>query len=423
MGKALLLAVNIFCGLYGAYFAGVILLGALKRQRAPYPVAAPTKRIAAVVAARNEEAVIEGVVKTLLDQNYPRELFDVYVVPNGCKDDTERVAREAGARILPCDIPVRGKGDVLRFAFEELQKMEKYDAFCLFDADNIVDPGFLSASNNALCAGEKVAQGFRDSKNSGDSWVAGGMSMFYWFMSRLFNRGRAALNMSAMLNGTGVLLSADFVREADFQTRTLTEDLELTAQCGILGVKIGWMEDAVTYDEQPNSLMSSITQRRRWFAGGVQCMRHYGPALLKRAIRERCMQALDFGIFFYGNLMQVLAFVPGVASVVKTIQYALSKGRISIAVAGLCGAAVLFVAGCTLGAAGLCTLVKRPIRRELPGILGLWLIAVSWVPANLSALIVPPKWKAIPHVSRAGLPDIPRADKKPRTVPSRKASM
>ena len=33
------------------------------------------------------------------------------------------------------------------------------------------------------------------------------------------------------------------------------------------------------------------------------------------------------------------------------------------------------------------------------------------------------KWKAIPHVSQAGLPDIPRDVKKPRTVPSRKASM
>ena len=47
MGKALLLAVNIFCGLYGAYFAGVIVLGALRRQKPPYPAAAPTNQPAA----------------------------------------------------------------------------------------------------------------------------------------------------------------------------------------------------------------------------------------------------------------------------------------------------------------------------------------------------------------------------------------
>ena len=59
------------------------------------------------------------------------------------------------------------------------------------------------------------------------------MSVFYWFMSRFFNRGRAALGMSAILNGTGVLLSADLIREMGWNTCTLTEDLELTAQCGL----------------------------------------------------------------------------------------------------------------------------------------------------------------------------------------------
>ena len=218
MGDKLLLILNILGTLYLVYFAGVIVLGLFRKNR-EFPAAAPQKRIAAVIAARNEAGVIGEAVRTLLAQDYPRELFDIWVIPNNCTDDTEDVAADAGARVLRCAEPVSCKGDVLRFAFRHLLAMD-YDAFCIFDADNLVDPGFFRAANDALCHGARIGQGFRDSKNSRESWVAGGMSVFYWFMSRLFNRGRAALGMSALLNGTGVVLDAGLIREMGWNTRT-----------------------------------------------------------------------------------------------------------------------------------------------------------------------------------------------------------
>ena len=67
---------------------------------------------------------------------------------------------------------------------------------------NIADPDFFAQANLALCRGSHVAQGYRDSKNPGDGWVAGGTSIFYWFMSSLYNRSRANMGLSANLNGT-----------------------------------------------------------------------------------------------------------------------------------------------------------------------------------------------------------------------------
>ncbi len=50
-----------------------------------------------------------------------------------------------------------------------LKKMQEqnaeYDAFCVFDADNIVDKEFMKAMNKKLCQGEEVVQGYRDIKN------------------------------------------------------------------------------------------------------------------------------------------------------------------------------------------------------------------------------------------------------------------
>ena len=86
--------------IFTVYFACIALF-ALKRRRR-YPKAAPATRFAVVVAARNEEAVIGNLVESILDQNYPAHLRDVYVVPNNCTDYTAAAATAAGARILHC---------------------------------------------------------------------------------------------------------------------------------------------------------------------------------------------------------------------------------------------------------------------------------------------------------------------------------
>ena len=402
MLKILLIIINVLCTIYGVYFVSIVLLGALKKCPGSPPAPA-RKRIAAIICARNEARVIAGSVRTLLAQNYPRELFDVWVVPNNCTDDTAEAARAAGARVLDCTVPVKCKGDVLAFAFRELLAREHYDAFCIFDADNLVDPGFFQAANNALCAGVRVAQGYRDIKNPYESWVAGCMSVFFWFMSRFFNRGRHALGLSTMLNGTGIVLSADLIRENGWRTYSLTEDLEYTAQCGLLGEKIGWMEDAILYDEQPNRFADSFEQRRRWYAGTLQILGRYGPRLWARGIHRGSVQALDFAIFFTGALTQFLGLVPGLLTVNLVAGWLYGCGGWPLLVGA--GLAILlgFCAVCSLGAWVMCRLVRRPAGRMRRAIALFGPFLISWLPANLFALIRRGGWKPIAHTSQAGL--------------------
>ena len=149
---------------YTAYFF-LTALFSLKKPRA-YPRREPKARFAVLIAARNEEAVIGGLVESLLRQNYPRELYDVIVVPNNCTDHTALAAARAGASVLDCTVPTSTKGEVLDFALGRLFRREKeYDAVCVFDADNLVHPDFLQRMNDAWQAGARVAQGYRDSKN------------------------------------------------------------------------------------------------------------------------------------------------------------------------------------------------------------------------------------------------------------------
>ena len=390
---------GVICTLFTIYYIVTCMGGVLFRKPRPTPKQAPRKLIAAVIPARNEGAVIGRLVESLLAQDYPRELFDVYVIPNNCTDDTELAARRAGALILTVQGPIRSKGDVLRGAFAQLAAMGRYDAYCVFDADNLADPGFFRAVNDALLAGYDVAQGFRDSKNPYDNWISGSMSAFYWFMSRFYNESRARLGISCHLNGTGFMVSDAVIRAIGWDTHTLTEDLEFTGLCALNGYKIGWMPDGRIYDEQTCSFWTSCVQRRRWTAGSLQCMRRYVPRLL----RKHSIASLDMAVLFAGNLMCIIGIVPAVGTALGLLPFFISHPWRILALVVLAGA--YYLACCALGAL-LYHAQGRLNKRSIPGVFGFPLFLMSWFPINIVACLTPaPRWKEIRHTRSMDAPE------------------
>ncbi|MDD4796766.1 MAG: glycosyltransferase family 2 protein, partial [Eubacteriales bacterium] len=229
--KSITYVMGVMFAAYATYYVVFAVLSL--KKRAPFAPAAPRHRFAVLIAARNEAQVIGQLVDSLHKQAYPKELFDIIVVPNNCTDDTAGVARRAGARVLQIHAPVRSKGEVLSQAYRQLQKgPAQYDALCVFDADNLVDSGFLAAMNDALCAGVRVAQGCRDSKNPYDTYMSSCYSIYYWLVNQFFNQARTVVGLSAMINGSGFMVSWSLLEQmGGWNTLTMTEDLEFTAQC------------------------------------------------------------------------------------------------------------------------------------------------------------------------------------------------
>ena len=392
--KTILMVCTALCTVVSLYF-GFTCVAGLFLKRKEMPSSEPERRIAAVIAARNEAAVIGKLVESLMKQDYPRELFDVYVVPNNCDDDTGDVARAAGAKLLTVEGKIRGKGDVLRQAFARLTAMGRYDAYCVFDADNLVDRGFFRAVNDARAAGYHVAQGYRDSKNPFDSWMSGSMTVFYWFMSGFYNESRARLGLSCALNGTGFMVSDEAIRTVGWNTHTLTEDLEFTGLSAIHGYKIGWMPKAVTYDEQTTTLWASCVQRRRWTAGSVQCMKRYTG----RLFRKNTASSRDVGILFLGNMMALVGLPPTIWATWELAKrvFADPVHGPTILAASLGGLAFTWI-GSSLLALVLFAVHGKLRPRCVPAILLFPVFLFTWAPVNLYAVLTPPpKWKQIRH--------------------------
>ena len=51
----------------------------------------------AIIPAHNEETVVGNLVESLKNQEYDKNLYDIYVIADNCTDRTARIAREAGA--------------------------------------------------------------------------------------------------------------------------------------------------------------------------------------------------------------------------------------------------------------------------------------------------------------------------------------
>lgn len=378
--------------IFGIY-SGVIMIATLI-PRKKYAEQGPRTRFAVVVAARDEAPVIGDTVRQLLRQNYPGSLYDIYVIPNNCTDATAEVAAQAGAKILMCTEPVRDKGGALGCAFRTLES-QCYDAYCVFDADNQVDPDFLARMNDAFLAGARVAKGIHRASNPTDSYLAGCYDLYFENFHLMFSRPRARVGLSAKLMGTGFAVSRELLQEmGGFNTRTLTEDTEFAVQCAIHGERIWYVPDALTLDEQPNDFWTSSIQRRRWSSGVVKTLHTYWWDLVRASFtRGRMLFCLDMLVMLMGPLMQFVGVFPALNLVVGAVVHgqwlALGIGLASFWVGMSAMALILTILG------------RRKLRGMVKAILLYPWFLLTWYPISVLSVIYPARiWRPIPHGQR-----------------------
>lgn len=387
--------------LYGLYFV-VTGLFAFKKEETKIRGFRARTKFAVLIAARNEAVVIGDLIKSLKEQNYPDDLYDIYALVNNCTDNTYDVAKKAGAKTLNVTVPVKSKGDVLKFAFKKLKKKD-YDAYIVFDADNVVHPDFLKIMNNTYLSGYKVAQGRKDSKNMEDNWLSASYSLFYYIQNFFFNKARMKIDAAAAINGTGFMVAKSVIDEG-FDPKTVTEDIELSIICVLRGYKVAYVENAITYDEQPTKFVDSWHQRSRWSKGIIECNRLYRRDLLAKWIKDRDFSSLDKFMFSIAPFIQILGVIlTGVLGLFYVLgielndvfSYFFSLGFICFAIGYLVEVIInMFVS----------VYYKRDMYENLHGIFLFMLFMITWIPINAICLFKKDlKWVEISHNRKANL--------------------
>ena len=353
----------------------------------------------AIIPAHNEEEVIGNLIESLRNQNYDKKLYDIYVIADNCTDNTAKVAKDAGAIVYKrFDETKKTKGYALDwFLKQKIEENAPYDAFFVFDADNIVHPDFIKNMNKKLCQGEEVVQGYRDIKNPTDSWITAGYALFYWTMHRFYHLARYNIGLSPLLNGTGFMVKFDIIKPQGWDTVTLTEDIEFSLKRIISGKKLGWATDAICYDEQPVGFKQSWSQRSRWTVGHMQCMKEYTKKLLVAAKENKNMINIDGFLYIIGSIP--LFIITLLLLGTNFLMYAgdgMTKAELIINILRYVIPTFLLPIATSLIAM---LLDKRPIKPMLKGLACYPLFMGSWILINLKCLFKrETSWEKINHV-------------------------
>ncbi|MEG1253900.1 MAG: glycosyltransferase family 2 protein, partial [Raoultibacter sp.] len=272
------------CYVYQLYYVLVVL------TRKPKQLVAKTNhRFAAVISARNENAVIGDLIHSIKVQNYPQELIDVFVVADNCTDNTAEVAREAGAIVFPrFNKKEVGKGYALDYCFSCIREHYSdagYEAYFVFDADNVLDVNYFREMNATYDNGAKASTSYRNSKNYDSNWISAGYAVWFLREAKYLNQARLTLKTSCAVSGTGFFVSAELIERAGgWKWHLLTEDIEFSANTILQGERIAYCPTAILYDEQPITFKDSWNQRFRWAKGFYQVFGKYGGRLAKGVV-------------------------------------------------------------------------------------------------------------------------------------------
>lgn len=309
MVDTILISLQIVLAVIGVYQFGLALFGMYKKKnKKQYE---PNKSFAVLVAAHNEEEVVGALMENLKHLNYPRELYDVFVICDNCTDNTVEIVRSHGMNACVRTNPnLRGKGYAIEWMLKELWKMPRqYDAVVMFDADNLAHPDFLREMNNDLCEGARVIQGYIDTKNPEDSWVTAAYGISYWYCNRLWQLSRHNLKMANFLGGTGMCFESELLKEIGWGATSLVEDLEFTMRCVEKGINPVFNYDAKLFDEKPLTFKASARQRLRWMQGHFTVARRYFFKLLWQSIKERSFIKLDMALYGVNVYIVLITFL------------------------------------------------------------------------------------------------------------------
>lgn len=275
LGTILLLIVTGYLAFNTVFLLMLAIAGAVgKADDKPAAGPLPFRKMAVLIPAYKEDAVIIESVNTHLRQEYPREYVDLVVIADSLQPHTLAKLAELPIRVIEVVFEVSTVTKALNAALAALPD-DVYDIVVVADSDNHFAPDFLSRVNTAFAQGWRAVQGHRVAKNL-NTKVAVLDAISEETNNHLFRKGYRALNLSASIIGSGMAIEFGLMKSAMQNLVTVGGfDKELEMKLAIDGHRVGYLEQAYVYDEKVAKRAVFESQRTRWIAAQWQFLRYY----------------------------------------------------------------------------------------------------------------------------------------------------
>lgn len=235
------------------------------------------KRYCILIPARYESKVINNLLLSITKQTTKINPKDIYIIVESIKDKTVDIAKQYNMNIiLRENLSLKRKGYALNDAVTYiLKKQIHYDAYFIFDADNILDKDFIKNMEKSINEGYDIGIGYRNTKNS-NTLVSASSALTFSMINTMLNERKNKYHNNLTISGTGYYIKGNIVEEWNsFPFHSLTEDYELTLYAILNNLTTTYNKKAIFYDEQPDNFNVSLKQRTRWVKGYFEARKKY----------------------------------------------------------------------------------------------------------------------------------------------------
>jgi cellulose synthase/poly-beta-1,6-N-acetylglucosamine synthase-like glycosyltransferase len=411
-------------------------------------------KYAILISARNEERVIGQLLDSIKKQDYPQEKIKIFVIADDCCDRTAEIAKEYDCVVYERKNPPknqRTKGFALKFGIENIMRdyergVNEFDGFFVFDADNLLAVNYVSEMNKAFVL-EKYDYftSYLGEKNLETKIVPtfGSIGLGGLYSADMAqHRTSSVLGLAPMICGKGFLLRSKLLKDG-WKWTGLTEDIELRADIISKGTRGCFVEAAELFDENPHTFKILARQRIRWERGSLVAFCKYFVrcsigTVCPRDWRKKTKEEKDREYKITGTRAKIIDAVQKSFSCYKEafllmprpliilalgFLYPLSIGIFTLINGNLQGLwnclilVALFYGFIYLVEIATYTAVIIRERRRIRGnkrrmikYIFIWPFFTMFIQylATL-AMIIPVKWKPIPHVTVVQIEDIENA--------------
>lgn len=296
----------------------------------------PPPQVSVIVPVKNEEKVIERLLKNLVNLTYPRK--EILIVEDGSTDSTPQIAQKWADEypsLIKChrNGVSNGKPSAINYA----AKHATGEIVAVFDADTVLEPDTL----------EEVVPHFRDQKVAAvqgeletlnpDENAITRLSVLNDFIVNIQQLGRNRMNLFVPLLGTNQYIRRRVLEEVGYwDSEALSEDTEISLRLAREGYSVKYVRVKAMV-EAPAKLGSFVKQRMKWLRGYTQAaMKHVG------FLKDPNWRAFDAQVMLLFPLMLIL----GLIGYVIAIYGALNSGVVQTAgipLVQVLGMALLFL--------------------------------------------------------------------------------
>lgn len=291
------------------------------RSNHNYPIkeSISNPKFAVLIPARDESKVIEGLIKSIKDQTFDINMNDVYVIVEDINDYTCDIVKKYGATtIVRRNLELRRKGYALDEAVKFiLDSGEKYDAYFIFDADNVLDKDYFKNMLDTYICGYDIGIGYRNCKNGNDNVISACSALTFSMVNTISNMRKMKNHNTLTISGTGFYVAGYLIDKwGGYPFNSLTEDYELTLYATLNGLSTFYNEKAIFYDEQPTKYSVTTKQRVRWIRGYFDSRKKY----IAKLREKRSLHTTN-----YGSIVSEIAGVkPFIMSIIGILLFLLS---------------------------------------------------------------------------------------------------